>query len=383
MEELQREIELHFEQMSFVTKYSKGNTTMKQHDQSKATVPESQPRPLGSLNIPGANHVSLTVHPVPTESESRASSHAAHRASEERWGVILAGGDGKRLLPLTRMLTGDERPKQFCAIGSDETLLETTRRRVALNIAVENTAVVVTETHERFYRYALNDLPSENLIVQSRNRGTAPAILYSLLRIAKIAPNSTVAFFPSDHYFSDDEKFMSHVEAAFDAIPERPDLVMLLGITPNAPEEQYGWIEPGQSIFANDAGSFYQVRRFWEKPSRLLAQELLEKGCLWNSFVVIGQVQTMLTLIQRARPDLYQSLALAKYLSVAAEQQFARELYSSLPCINFSQCVLTNRPEDLSIFPVSGVEWSDLGEPRRVLSTFGPDENSQILALVA
>src|SRR5882672_5806156 len=80
-------------------------------------------------------------------SQGTTSSHAGNRESEERWGVILAGGDGRRLLPLTRMLTGDERPKQFCAIGGDETLLERTSRRVALSIAAENTAVVVTENH--------------------------------------------------------------------------------------------------------------------------------------------------------------------------------------------------------------------------------------------
>lgn len=176
---------------------------------------------------------------------------------------------------------------------------------------------------------------------------------------------------------------MFHVEAAFDAIPERPDLVILLGITPSAPEEQYGWIEPGQSIFANDSGSFYQVRRFWEKPSRLVAQGLLDKGCLWNSFVMIGQVQTLLTMIQQARPDLYQSMAPAKSLSLLAERQFAREIYASLPCINFSQCVLSTRPEDLSIFPVSGVEWSDLGEPSRVLSRFGPRDSCNTMVLVA
>ena len=104
---------------------------------------------------------------------------------------------------------GDDRPKQFCPIGGDETLLERTRRRISLSIAAANTTIVLTETHEQFYRSALNHMASENLVVQPVNKGTAPAILYSLLRIDKVAPNATAAFFPSDHYFSDDETFMS------------------------------------------------------------------------------------------------------------------------------------------------------------------------------
>ena len=72
-------------------------------------------------------------------------------SSNHRWGVILAGGDGKRLLPLTRKIAGDHRPKQFCAIIDGETLLENTRRRVGRIIRPEQTLVVVTKTHERFY----------------------------------------------------------------------------------------------------------------------------------------------------------------------------------------------------------------------------------------
>jgi len=308
----------------------------------------------------------LNVIPFPTERLWRTGGRAGSQASEKRWGVILAGGDGSRLLPLTRLLSGDERPKQFCAIGGDETLLDRTSRRVSLSIAAENTAVVVTETHEPFYRSALNHLSPENLIVQAKNKGTAPAILYSLLRIDKIAPNATAAFFPSDHYFSDDQKFMSHVEAAFGAVEARPELVILLGITPDAPEDQYGWIEPGPSVHENGSDTFYRVKRFWEKPSRQVAQGLMDKGCLWNSFVMIGQVHSLLTMIRQAIPDMYRRFAPLKELDLRAEQKFARQLYSSMSSGNFSRAVLAKRPEDLSLFPVKGVEWSDLGEPSRV-----------------
>jgi len=311
------------------------------------------------------------IHVMP-ERLRHTGSCAGHRTSKNRWGVILAGGDGSRLLPLTRLLMGDDRPKQFCPIGGDETLLERTSRRISLSIAAANTTIVLTETHEQFYRSALNHIASENLVVQPVNKGTAPAILYSLLRIDKVAPNATAAFFPSDHYFSDDETFMFHVEAAFDAVAARPDLVILLGITPDAPEEQYGWIEPGPSVHANASGHFYQVKRFWEKPSRPLAQELMEKGCLWNSFVMIGQVSALLAMIREAIPDLYRRFAPTKELNLVAERKLACQLYGSIPSINFSRAVLANPPENLALFPVRGVEWSDLGEPARVISTFAP-----------
>jgi len=72
-------------------------------------------------------------------------------ALARRWGVVLAGGDGKRLLPLTRKISGDDRPKQFCALTGGETLLDQTRRRLSGMIEDEQTLLVLTQTHERFY----------------------------------------------------------------------------------------------------------------------------------------------------------------------------------------------------------------------------------------
>jgi mannose-1-phosphate guanylyltransferase len=162
---------------------------------------------------------------------------------KNHWAVILAGGDGERLRPLTRLIAGDERPKQFCRILGSETLLEQTRRRVGLAVPPDQTLIVVTAAHEPFYARLLANLPPGSLIAQPSNQGTAPAILYSLLRLAAIEPGASAAFFPSDHYFSDDERFMAHVTSALQRADAQPELVTLLGIAPETPEVDYGWIE--------------------------------------------------------------------------------------------------------------------------------------------
>ena len=120
----------------------------------------------------------------------------------ERFAVILAGGDGSRLKSLTRAITGDERPKQFCPILNNETLLDITRKRVELKIKPENIYYSLTQKHEIYYKMLLNGVKKTNLVVQPENKGTAPAILYTLILLATQNPPATFSFFPSSHYFS-------------------------------------------------------------------------------------------------------------------------------------------------------------------------------------
>jgi mannose-1-phosphate guanylyltransferase len=132
-----------------------------------------------------------------------------------RWGVIMAGGDGKRLLPLTRRLSGDDRPKQFCALTGTKTLLDQTRRRVSRVIPEANTLLLLTRSHERFYAEQLREVPSGRLLVQPHGHGTATAIAYALYRLKSIAANGVVAFFPSDHHFASEEIFVHGLSQAF------------------------------------------------------------------------------------------------------------------------------------------------------------------------
>ena len=288
----------------------------------------------------------------------------------DRWAVILAGGDGTRLQSMTRAITGDNRPKQFVPVIGGSTLLNQTRRRVALSIDPSRTMIVVTEKHRRFYESLADDISPDLLLEQPVNKGTAPAILYALLRIATKSPKAIVALFPSDHFFADVEEFMSHIDVAIDAVEIQPSTVLLLGITPTTPETEYGWIEPQPSILASAQKSITRVRKFWEKPSLNLATSLMGRGCLWNSFVMVGCVDALLKMIRAAMPAMYTAfVAITPAFETPNEHKALAALYSHIEDSNFSHQVLAVRPEDLMVMRVGDVGWSDLGEPNRVLAT--------------
>jgi len=228
---------------------------------------------------------------------------------------------------------------------------------------------MLTRAHETFYAEQVAGMASSSLLIQPANRGTAPAILYSLMRLREMDPKGIVAFFPSDHYFSDDEAFISHIDSAYTIASLRPEVVVLLGVTPETPEVEYGWIEPSDPLENSPSRSVYHVSRFWEKPHQTLASSLMERGCLWNSFVMIGHVNAFMSLIRHTLPELIKSFdSIRQALFTTAEPSAVRDLYSTVRAASFSEDVLSVQPDHLAVLRGAGLGWSDLGEPSRVLS---------------
>jgi len=287
------------------------------------------------------------------------------------WGVILAGGDGTRLKAVSRLISGDNRPKQFCSLFGSRSLLARTRGRLAPAISPDRMIFAVVSNHERFYQPELADVDESRIVVQPANRGTTAAIIYSLLRLIRLEKDPVVAFFPADHHFADETAFAQAVDGAFEVVHKRPELLVLLGAKAEKAEVEYGWIEPGLPM-DDDRGrspSVFYVNRFWEKPTAATAHALMSSGCLWNTFVIAGRAQTFLEIIESTTP-----LALQSFKPVAdsrlrdEETERAAALYEALPTGDFSREVLTGRPERLAVLRMDGAGWGDLGTPEGVLA---------------
>lgn len=227
--------------------------------------------------------------------------------SSNRWGLVLAGGDGSRLRSFTKGITGYELPKQFCPILSSRSLLRETLDRVSKVVAPAQTVVSVNRAHRQFYLPMFEASPHV-VVEEPCNRGTAPAILHALMRLYEMAPSALVALFPSDHYFGNESRFIKYVDSAFDATADSDDAVVLLGAEATGPEQAYGRIEPEVPPSPN-IQSLLSVRRFVEKPDARVANELWRGGALWNTLVLIARASTLLRMYILEMPRLYSSFS--------------------------------------------------------------------------
>lgn len=284
------------------------------------------------------------------------------RPHSGEWAVLLAGGDGIRLRSLTARIEGDLRPKQFSRVIGEDSLLSQTRRRILPLFESQRTMAVVTKKHEPFYSSQLNDLPSRSLLIQPENRGTGIAIAAAVAILLEEDPDAIAAFFPCDHHYANEPAFLDTVRAGLSAVRNNPDMIVLFGAAPTHPETDYGWIEPEQTDPASELQPA-RIRRFWEKPAPAIAQQLLQCGCLWNTFVTMGKARAFLNLICAAVPDAMTAL------SAELIEGNCKPSYGTIPFVDFSRDVLADQVDRLLVIRDTASGWTDLGRPSRVFET--------------
>ncbi len=283
------------------------------------------------------------------------------------WAVLLAGGEGRRLAPLTTALYGEPRPKQFATLLGDRSLLQATAERVRDLVPAARCVTVVPEAHAPLARAQLERvLPGSHVLAQPRNLDTGPGLLLPLAWILARDPAATVAFFPSDHHVPRPAPFL---EAAAEAVADarrRAPWISLLGVQPEGPETEYGWIVPGARL---GAGRAHRVDRFVEKPELAVAERLHASGGLVNAFVLVGRGAALWSLAERHLPEPAARIGdLFRGRGAEPRADEMRSVYAELQATNFSREVL-ERASNLAVLPIADSGWCDWGSPARVLES--------------
>jgi mannose-1-phosphate guanylyltransferase len=294
----------------------------------------------------------------------------ASRTRPDVWAIVLAGGEGVRLRPLVRQIFGDERPKQYARLLGTRSLLGQTLERVGLAIPRERVTVVTHRAHGAYLSREFGDGPRPAILPQPYDRGTAAGVLYPACWISWRDPDAVVAVFPSDHFVLEERRFMQHVAGAADLVRRDPGRLVLLGARPTRPETEYGWIEPGATLAAIDGEPVSEVRAFWEKPAPDMARRYFAAGHLWNTFVFVASVRTLVDVGRRHVPMLVRRLErIGAFTGTPHEAWATHQAYLLAPRANFSQDILAACPERLAVSRLPVLTWCDWGTPDRVLET--------------
>ena len=302
-----------------------------------------------------------------TCSEPEAMAPVPHTDAGHLWAVVLAGGEGVRLQPLTRELYGEPRPKQFAALTGRASLLRQTLDRVARLVPRERTVIVTLASHSRYLAAELSGVEGVHVLAQPCDRGTGAGVLLPAHVIHARDPKATVAVFPIDHCIPEEAAFMRHVAAAAGYVGAHPEWLVLLGAEPTEPEPDYGWIEPGECIGSTRNGPLHRVWTFWEKPPNEVARSLFARGSLWNTFIFASSAAALIEAGLRCAPLLHDRLVrLGTFVGTPFQAWALEQAYRLAPRVDFSRAVLQSSLPALAVARVPAHAWCDLGTPERV-----------------
>lgn len=214
--------------------------------------------------------------------------------------VILAGGEGTRLWPLSRSKT----PKQLLKLNGERSLIQQTVDRVVPLVSPERVLIVTEASHADELHEQLPELPPSSIIVEPTRRGTAAALLLAALHVQERAPDATWASVHSDAFINDDVEFRRTLAAGIAAASTGEHLVTT-GVEPLGPSTDYGYIQRAEKLTEVDGFPVYKVARFVEKPDLPTAQSYLASGdYLWNPGVFIWNNRALLEAFATHLPDI-------------------------------------------------------------------------------
>jgi mannose-1-phosphate guanylyltransferase len=289
------------------------------------------------------------------------------------YAVIMAGGGGTRLWPLSRQA----RPKQMVRLGGERTLFQLAVDRLEGLFLPENTLVVTVAEQISALRSQCPDIPLENFLVEPMPRGTASVVGLAAAALRRRDPQAVMVMLGADHFIRDVAYFQQILIHSYDLAMDGH--LVTLGIRPTYPATGYGYIQRGEAL-AGYAFPAYQVQRFKEKPDLAAARTFMERGDHdWNSGMFIWRVDRIWEEFQRLMPALFENLLkIEQAWGTPQQTEVVQSIWPGIKPETIDYGIM-ERAGRVVVIPAADMGWNDVGSWESLFDVFSPDENGNII----
>lgn len=275
------------------------------------------------------------------------------------YAVILAGGSGTRLWPMSRK----NKPKQFYSFMGEKTLLQETFERINTIMPAEK---IFISTLEKFKDEIIHQLPQilqQNIIAEPSSKNTGPALGLIATVIAKKNKDAIVGTFASDHVVLNNNNFKSVVESAYKAIKKYPDRLIAIGLKPTKPDTGLGYIKMGRSKSKILGNPVFEVSEFVEKPDLKTAQKFISGWeYLWNACYYVFKASEMLKWFKEFDAPVAKKLErIGELLDKSKGEDEIRKIYNSLDEVAIEYAIVNKKKFKKVLVMPADLGWSDIG----------------------
>ncbi|MEW5870195.1 MAG: mannose-1-phosphate guanylyltransferase [Chloroflexota bacterium] len=295
------------------------------------------------------------------------------------YAVIMAGGGGTRLWPLSRQT----RPKQMLSLFDERTLFQTSVQRLHGVFSPERIFVVTVEEQAAELHAQCPEIPFENFLLEPMPRNTAPAIGLAATVLHKFDSQAVMAVLTSDHYIGNDAYFRQTLQAAYNVAQD--GYLVTLGIEPTFPAMGFGYVQRGEHLGIyhdqSDTGfDVFRVRRFKEKPDEAQARAMLETGDhAWNSGMFVWRTERILAEFKRQMPGLAAGLErIEQAWETPDRRAILQDVWAGLEAQSIDYGIMENA-NDVAMLPASGLNWSDVGSWDSLFELLEGDKDGNII----
>jgi len=293
---------------------------------------------------------------------------------ENYYAVIMAGGGGTRLWPLSR----NSRPKQILHLGSDRTLFQSAIDRLKGLFPPERILVVTVADQAEGLKRQVADIPADNYLLEPLPRGTASVVGLAAVALAQRDPHAVMAVLTADHIIHNVNFFQVLLKSAY--VTAEAGYLVTLGIQPTHPATGYGYIQMGHRLDEILDQPVYEAVRFKEKPDINAARDMISRGDhVWNSGMFIWQVDRILGEFQRLMPELFEVLKqIGASWNTPERSRMIQNLWPTIRPETIDYGIM-ERAERIAVLPAVDLGWNDIGSWDALFEVLPVNENGNII----